>query len=79
MAARHAEIERVALFGSLARGDAARGSDVDLPVVLSHSALPFLERISRYMPAGGGIGVDVFPYTREELAGRSLFHRKTAR
>ncbi len=63
----HPEIERVVLFGSLARGDAAPGSDADLLVVLSHSDLPFLERIPRYLPDDAGIGVDVFPYTRAEL------------
>ena len=67
MAASHPEIERVVLFGSLARGDAVPGSDADLLIVLGKSDLPFLERIPRYMPSGVGIGVDVFPYTREEF------------
>jgi UTP:GlnB (protein PII) uridylyltransferase len=51
----HPESERVVLFGSLARGDAAPGSDADLLVVLSHSDLPFLERIPRYLPDDAGI------------------------
>lgn len=67
MAASHPEIERVVLFGSLARGDAVPGSDADLLIILGKSDLPFLERIPRYMPSGAGIGVDVFPYTREEF------------
>lgn len=66
LAARHREVERVVLFGSLARGDAVPGSDADLLVVLSHTDLPFLDRIRHYTPTGAGIGVDVFPYTREE-------------
>jgi len=67
MAAAHPEVNRVVLFGSLARGDAAPGSDADIVIVLLHSDLPFLERICRYAPAYCGIGVDVFPYTREEF------------
>ena len=61
------EIERVVLFGSLARGDAVPGSDVDLLVVVSDSDRPFLDRIAMYKPDGIPIGVDVFPYTEAEL------------
>ena len=61
------EIDRVVLFGSLARGDAGPGSDADLLVVVNHTDLPFLERFVRYAPAGVGIGVDVFAYTQSEL------------
>lgn len=68
LAAARPEIERVVLFGSLSRGDAAPGSDADLLVVLSHSDQPFLARVRYYQPEECGIGVDVFPYTREELA-----------
>lgn len=63
----HPEIEQAIVFGSLARGDAVPGSDVDLLLILQASELPFLERSVRYRPAGMGIGVDVFAYTREEL------------
>lgn len=61
------EIDRVVLFGSLARGNAGPGSDADLLVVVSHTDLPFLDRFVRYAPAGVGIGVDVFAYTQSEL------------
>ncbi len=61
------EIQRVVLFGSMARGDAVPGSDVDLLIVLSKSRRPFLNRISWYRPAGIPIGVDVFAYTEREL------------
>jgi predicted nucleotidyltransferase len=64
---RHREIEQVILFGSLARGDAVPGSDVDLLLVLQESDLPFLERSVYYQPAGVGLGVDLFVYTRSEL------------
>lgn len=62
------EVQRVILFGSLARGDAVPGSDVDLLVVISASDRSFLERIPLYHPDGVPIGVDVFPYTEGELA-----------
>ncbi len=61
------EIDRVILFGSLARGTAGPGSDADLLVVVSHTDLPFPDRFVRYAPAGVGLGVDVFAYTQSEL------------
>jgi predicted nucleotidyltransferase len=64
----HPEIEQVLLFGSLARDHAVPGSDADLLLILSSSDVPLLERIPRYMPAGLSVGVDVFPYTRAEIA-----------
>lgn len=67
LALRHPEIEEVILFGSLAAGTPAPGSDADLLIVLSRSDLPFLARIPAYLPAGLPVAVDVFPYTREEL------------
>jgi len=45
------------------------GSDADLFVLLTHTDHPFLDRSVRYQPAFCGIGVDVFAYTREEIAG----------
>lgn len=63
----HPEIERAIVFGSLARGDAAPGSDVDLLLVLRESPLTFLERIPHYTPSHFPVGVDVFPYTRQEV------------
>ncbi|MPZ14507.1 MAG: nucleotidyltransferase domain-containing protein [Chloroflexi bacterium] len=63
----HPEVEEIRLFGSLAQGRAVPGSDADLLVVLECSDQAFHERILAYLPRGWGIGVDVFPYTREEL------------
>ena len=83
MRASHPEIEQVLWFGSLARGEAAPGSDADLLVILSSSTQPFRERIPRYLPVGLPVGVDVFPYTREEvdrmLAEGNLFIRQATR
>lgn len=67
LADRYPEIERVLLFGSLARGDAVPGSDADLLIILSESYLPFWDRSVKYRPERAEIGVDVFAYTRTEL------------
>jgi predicted nucleotidyltransferase len=64
------EVLEVRLFGSLARGDAVPGSDADLLIVLEASDTPFLDRVAEYLCffTGVGIGCDVLPYTRVELA-----------
>lgn len=67
LVADHPEVRRIVLFGSLARGDAVPGSDVDLLIVVAHSSLPFRERIPQYLPDGFPVGMDVFPYTEEEI------------
>ena len=67
LAAAHPEVEEVWLFGSLARGDARPGSDADVLVILTESALPFHERSPRYRLASCGIGVDLLLYTRAEF------------
>ncbi len=67
LARERGEIERVVMFGSMARGDAVPGSDVDLLVALSESSVPFLDRSVEYKPEGIPVGVDVFAYTEEEM------------
>ena len=64
----HPEIERIILFGSLARGDAVPGSDADLLLVLRNSDRAFRERAGEYRIADIGVGVDIFAYTHRELA-----------
>lgn len=63
----HPEIEEVVLFGSMASGTPVPGSDVDLLLVLSDADLPFLARIPQFLPSGFPVGVDVFPYTCDEV------------
>ena len=80
LAARRQEVERVLLFGSLATGRAAPGSDADLLVVLRESDRSFVDRIPLYRPEGCPVGVDVFPYTKDEMksmlaAGNGLIRR----
>jgi predicted nucleotidyltransferase len=61
--------ERVILFGSFARGDQNRASDLDL-VVIAPTALPFCERIGTALEAchatGVPLPVEVLVYTPEE-------------
>jgi predicted nucleotidyltransferase len=63
------EVERVVLFGSLARGDAVPGSDADV-LVVAPSDRPWPERSDLYAEyfRQQEVGVDVFVYTPEELA-----------
>ena len=61
------EVQKVILFGSMARGDAVPGSDVDLLVVVTESDRSFLDRMKRYRLSGIPVGVDVFPYTQQEF------------
>ena len=68
LAARYPEIEEIRVYGSLVRGTAVPGSDVDLLIVLSASEISFLDRIPAYLPSAFPCGVDVFPYTRAEIA-----------
>jgi predicted nucleotidyltransferase len=60
----------VGLFGSLVRGDYGPGSDADLLVILAADTRRFVDRIPEFLRhfSGLGIAVDVFPYTREEIA-----------
>ena len=62
------EVERIVLFGSLAKGKATPGSDADLLIILTRSEKPFLERIGEWLEKIRiDFPVDVFPYTQEEL------------
>ncbi len=66
-----AEVIEVRLFGSLATGNAAPGSDADLLIVLDGSVdEAFPDRATRYAPFFGGLGIacDLFPYKETELA-----------
>ena len=69
--AAHPEIEEIIVFGSFANGTWAPGSDLDVFVVLSHSAQSVRDRIPDLLPGPFPVGVDLFPYTREEVATRT--------
>jgi predicted nucleotidyltransferase len=61
------EVESVIWFGSWIRGMPTPGSDVDLCLLLSKSNLPVRDRISRYLPLGFPVGIDLFAYTLDEF------------
>lgn len=64
------ELEEIVVFGSMAEGNYAPGSDIDVLLVLSRSEDPVWERVPRLLPRSFPVPVDLFPYTREELARR---------
>ena len=66
---KHPEIEEVIWFGSWVNGLPGPGSDVDLCLILTRSSRPMRERSPEYLPVGFPVGVDIFPYTREEFRG----------
>jgi len=64
-------VSRAILFGSLARGDASRHSDVDL-IIVKNTKKRFLDRYDKLLPdisrAIPGRDVDLLIYTPEELS-----------
>jgi predicted nucleotidyltransferase len=80
-------VQRIVLFGSFAEDRAVPGSDVDILIITKVDSRRFIDRILFYLEAFSeiGIGVDVFPYTVDELdnpvavtairTGRVLFER----
>jgi predicted nucleotidyltransferase len=67
LCASHPEIEKVIWFGSWINGIPTPGSDVDLCLILSKSNKRLRDRITDYLPVGFPVGMDLFPYTREEF------------
>ena len=61
------DVEEIVVFGSFANGTFAPGSDIDLFIVLAASDKPVRDRIPEFLPGAFPVGVDVFPYTREEM------------
>ncbi len=68
--AKRFRIERMILFGSRARGEHLKGSDVDLVVVSPDFAgIPFLKRIREIVARWeSDVDLEVLPYTPEEFA-----------
>ena len=71
------EIEKAILFGSLARNEASRHSDIDL-ILIQNTNLRFLDRyegvLASFSQALPEWDVDVLIYTPEELAAISERH-----
>ncbi len=70
---REFRIQRMILFGSRARGDHLKTSDIDLIVVSEDfRGMHFLERIRRIARLWDGeLPLEVLPYTPEELEKKS--------
>ena len=62
------EVRRVIWFGSRANGLPHPGSDVDLCVIVSDSALSIRDRIPVFLPDAFPCGMDLFVYTETEFA-----------
>ena len=82
---RDLEPDRIVLFGSFARGDQNRASDLDL-VIIATTPLPLCERIGRALESAYGasrrLPVEVLVYTpaewrRMEAAGNSFVAQVT--
>lgn len=67
----HPEVDEIVVFGSFAEGHWAPGSDLDVFIVLSGSSRPVRDRIPDLLPGAFPVGVDIFPYTRDEIATRT--------
>jgi predicted nucleotidyltransferase len=60
-------VRQAILFGSLARGDAGGGSDLDL-ILVADSGQPFLERgAAAYRALAPAIAMDILVYTPDEF------------
>jgi Nucleotidyltransferase domain len=68
---RHPEVEEVVVFGSFADGRWAPGSDLDVFLTLSSSDRPVPDRVAALLPGTFPVGIDIFPFTREEIAARA--------
>lgn len=63
------DVIEVSLFGSLARGNYAPGSDADIFILLREDSRRFIDRIPEFLSHFSDVGVPIeaFPYTLEEL------------
>ena len=66
--AAHPEVEEVIVFGSFADVTYAPGSDLDVFIVLKEANDPVRERVRRFLPENFPVPMDVFPFTRAEMA-----------
>jgi len=64
------DILEISLFGSLARGNYAPGSDADIYILLGKDSRRFIDRIPEFLDffSLAGLPIEVFPYTLEEMA-----------
>ena len=67
----HPEIQEIVVFGSFAEGNWSPGSDLDVFIVLRSSPKSVRDRMPTLLPGPFPVGVDLFPFTREEIAART--------
>jgi len=62
-------VEKILLFGSIAKKNATPRSDADILVILKNDKRRFIDRIPDFLEyfSNVGIGVDIFPYTQKEV------------
>lgn len=63
----HPELIGAYLFGSFVKGTYAPGSDIDILLVLEKSDRKMRDRIPQFLPGRFPVGMDIFPYTKDEL------------
>lgn len=66
MIRRHPETQRIAYYGSYARGDWGPGSDVDLLAVVEHASEPFEKRALDWDLSDLPVPADLLVYTEQE-------------
>jgi len=64
------DVDEIVVFGSFENGTWVPGSDLDVFIVLSSADRPIHERVVSLLPGAFPVGLDLFPYTREEMAAR---------
>ena len=64
------DVLEVSLFGSLARGNYAPGSDADIYILLKDDPRRFVDRIPEFLShfSAAGLAVEIFPHTLDEIA-----------
>ena len=68
--ASHPTIDEIVVFGSFEQGTWAPGSDLDVFIVLSSADRPVHERVAQLLPGAFPVGIDLFPFTVEEVSER---------
>ena len=66
------DVLKIGYFGSYARGDWGVGSDLDLIIILTSSAKPFLRRSVEWDATQIPVPADVLVYTSEEWQSHSV-------
>jgi predicted nucleotidyltransferase len=66
----HTTIAEVIVFGSFERGTWAPGSDLDVFIVLTEADRPVHERVAELLPGAFPVGLDLFPFTVQEIEAR---------